>query len=473
MRPLALGLVLLQVARALECTHPGKPTTVALSWLDSQSAINVCNSLCFSPCSPSPTPLPPCDGAALLDSYGCWANSSDVTPAQLSNHMRGDAAYVLSTWRRVWLPRTCSYTRHAGASFPSTCPRLRTLLSRDSKELLPLSEVGPPPPRVAWWLLILGDSGSGRGLYCHLYALLVAGTERVPRDSVYQDAENPAEQVGCGGLVANSDKLSYPHGIYEWNETHKLQFAASKESTSRVFSFVAPEVKGGRRLRVSWAYTEGLGDGIGTLRTAWANALNSTWAGGPRAPDDVVLGSGIYDYRDMSWSDAQNVWAADAEKMELNLRVAEERRAGVVSLMELIDNSTRGGLGAASSSAAEAFFRRNEAQAGAGAAAAAAAEANRSRVRFWARNNHCQSRFPAVHADVRVEPAVRERGGGILETLNFSVNHWQEGDMSIDGYHYDNEPWQNQEVWSRPERVHVGELNSQAAQSALGQLCRE
>lgn len=395
-----MRLLLLAAAAALgDAACRPRPTTVSDAWLDSRAQENACNTLCEATCAPSPAPLPPCDGAGLLDSHGCWANSSDLTPQQLRNHVDGDADALLRDWKRVWLPRACRYVRHSGARLRSTCPRLRR----------------------PWWILILGDSGAGRGLYCHLYALLVAGTERTPRDAVFHDPLNPAERVGCGGLVPKSERLSYPHGTYEWNDTHILQFAASKESTSRVFGFEAPQ-----GLRVSWAYTEGLVE-LQTLRAALRNALAEG------APDDVVVGSGIYDYTSQVWSDARNVFPEDDEMTRLNLRVAEQRRLGALALLGEVRNATGG------------------------------------RARFWVRNNHCQSRFPAVHADARVQPAVLAAGGGVLETLNFSVATWP--DQTIDGFHYDLEPWANPAMWARPERAHVGELVAQAAQSALGRLC--
>jgi hypothetical protein len=197
---------------------------------------------------------------------------------------------------------------------------------------------------------------------------------------------------------------------------------ASMETESRVFSFVTPE-----RVRVSWSYTTSLAQ-----PTAAVKAIDSALRlGNGRAPDDVIVGAGIYDYRDKKWSDENNTFITDQLDHDKNFEVAEKRRAGSVGLMHHVANVT-GGLS-----------------------------------RFWYRNNHCNSRFPAAHSDVRVEPSVKRYGGRVLDTFNFSVMHWSS--MALDNFHSDMEPCIPASRWDPPS--HVGELVSQAAQSMLNQLC--
>jgi hypothetical protein len=291
--------------------------------------------------------------------------------------------------------------------------------------------------RLLRWILLLGDSGANRGMYCHLYALLVAGTERTPVDNVYYDAENDAETIGCGGLVPKTMFLSYPHAVYDFNTTHERRFSASKETNS-TFHFHVRLGGGAGRVRVSWAYTKGLVAEAGTFDDAIATAIASATSDGPAVPDEVAIGAGIWDYLHLTWSDDSNRFNFSQLDETENIGIAELRREGALRLLALTRNATGGA------------------------------------ARFWYRNNHCQSRFPAAHSDVRVEPAVLAAGGGLLETLNFSAGYWR-SQNNPDGFHYDLEPWANHRLAERnePEKMHVGEVVSQAAQSMLGRLCRE
>ena len=54
----------------------------------------------------------------------------------------------------------------------------------------------------------------------------------------------------------------------------------------------------------------------------------------------------------------------------------------------------------------------------------------------------------------------------MLEVLNFSAVYWES--MSVDGFHYDLEPWG---VWNDESRKHLGELMAQAAQHTVARLC--
>jgi hypothetical protein len=225
--------------------------------------------------------------------------------------------------------------------------------------------------------------------------------------------------------VAKNTKLSYDKTESEWNETHVLRFPASLETVTRVFSFRTPS-----GVRVSWSYA-GPFDNSQQFQTAIDNALNGT-AG--RAPDDISLGSGIYDYKDKWWSNATNTFITNTLDLEKNFMAAERRRTGAIQLLAHIANAT---LGAS---------------------------------RVWYRNNHCNSRYPAVHADVRVEPAVHNAGGRVLDTFNFSVGIWSS--MTTDDFHYDMVPCTPPKTWDKDgSKPHVGELVSQAAQSMLNRLC--
>jgi hypothetical protein len=415
---LALIFVLAS-ARSAAAACPQAATTIARAWEDSQQTDNFCSAPCPSECVPSALPLPACDAfAGLLDTEGCWANSSLVDHALVQNHVSYGASTALRNWLRVWLPRRCSYFRRADLR-PATCPRLARL------------EADRPRQRVVWWLLLLGDSGANRGLYCHLYALLVAGTEKTPRDAVYHDFPlNGPEDVGCGGLVRKDVKTTYQHATYVFNETHELRFAASRE-TNRVFSFYAPAGRPGRFVRVSWAYTRGLVEEAFRFDDALRFGREGATPDGPAVPDEVVVGAGIYDYRGLDWSDEANRFTYTEKQSKDNIVASESRREGVEHLMEAVAR-----LGS----------------------------------RFWYRTNHCQSRFPAVHSDVRAKKEVVKHGGGILDTLNFSVGVWLS--QTVDGFHYDREPWRPPAVLdSAPELKHVGELVSQAAQSVLLRLC--
>lgn len=205
--PLLLLVLLVSAAGVL---IPVPADTVAAAEL--RGVCNATGPFEQAACTPQAGPLPPCTGDGD-DTDGCW--SADLAAADA--HVRGAGT---SEWPRLWLPRTCQTTRHSGTTLgsPGTCGRLRAL-SRNRSD--------------GYRLLLMGDSGSARGSFCLLFALLVRGTERRPPDLAYGDPDT----VGCGGLFpkASRGRVTYRHKEREregdanraqsaFNDTHYLRF---------------------------------------------------------------------------------------------------------------------------------------------------------------------------------------------------------------------------------------------------------
>jgi hypothetical protein len=351
--------------------------------------------------------------AETRDSDGRWMDTGSLKQSasdslKLSNHVKGELAGALQ-WGRVWVPRSCSYFRYTGATFLSAaCPRVNRLSLRDNKS------------KPFWHLLILGDSGGGRGVYCHLYALFMHGTEKQPP---FLDYGNP-DEVGCGGIfpvsMKNSSKVTYRHKENDdgpsLNASHYLRWSASGESGGRLFHFDITTPLG--TFRISWTYVYGLRPENNVTAIVDVFKRIEDW------PDDIVIGTGSFDYDHLSRT-ARTVPDLDAFS-----EVGYQRMNGAQMVLESIPAT--------------------------------------SKAHVWYRNNHCNSRFPAKAADEFVSDVFRKAGHRVLETFNFSVGFYH--DMSHDGFHYDRYPWVEAAIWEN-HHPHVGELNAQVAQSLLYNLC--
>jgi hypothetical protein len=267
--------------------------------------------------------------------------------------------------------------------------------------------------------MILGDSGGGRGIYCHLFALLMRGTEKQPHDLDYGNADT----VGCGGIyptsLKNSSNITYRHKQNDdapsLNATHYLRWSASGESGGRVFHFDVPLSSG--FIRISWAYIYGF------LARSGVDTILQIFKHLPYWPDDIVIGTGANDYDHLSRT-SHTVTTLDAFSS-----VGLERETGAKLVVDSVPPN--------------------------------------SSTRIWYRNKHCNSRYPALAADEFVSKVFLAAGYSLLETFNFSVGF---DDMRHDGFHYDRYPWVLPEYWEK-YKPHVGELTAQAAQSMLYNLC--
>ena len=164
-------------------------------------------------------------------SDGCWFDTRTMTAESLSGHVSGNISAAVS-WNRTWVPRTCSYHRFDSLSFTQACPRL--------------AQGGS--------VVMLGDSGAARGLYCLLHSLLISGSETQPPEYVYGDPE----KVGCGGLwpEAARQNMSYRYAAHEtwFNETHFLRSTASMAESGRIYGWELGN------FRVRWSYVFGLAE---------------------------------------------------------------------------------------------------------------------------------------------------------------------------------------------------------------------
>lgn len=408
----------------------GEPaTSCSHAWTLVHNALH-CELKCTALCTPAegPASLPACS-RSVRDSDGCWLDSAAVTLAQAARHVTGPGGAAAATaWPRVWLPRACSYLRFTRDSFPSACARVARLREEASR--------GAQPAEPFYHLLLLGDSGGARGLYCFLYALLLHGTEKQPADYDYGDPD----AVGCGGLypIAARGKVTFDNQngmATEINATHYLRFGASGHQGGRVFHFRAGGV------RVSWAYVYGftVQPKSGATVETIVRVLRELRGAGARLPDDVVLGAGAADCGPLARSPPSE------KTLESFAAVGLARAKGAGTVLR----------------AWAAYVN------GSGAGARGGAR-GRAASRLWYRNNHCNVHFGAAAADEHVSPLFLAAGAGVLETFNFSVGY---PDMAFDGFHYDRQPWKRAETFAEGARQHVGELTAQAAQSMLHNLC--
>ena len=354
----------------------------------------------------------------------------------MAHHVRGhETSQLLSTWLRVWLPRQCSYRRRSSLE-AATCPRLRALLAKGRDRA------------HSWHVLLLGDSAGNRGIYCHLYALLLKGTEQLPLDSDFGDAKH----VGCGGMHATGAEMPYASPKvkrFTVNSTHELISSASKESSGRAFGFSVPLAHGGA-VRISWVYVGGLWNAVAKTGQLGAESIlaavaAATSAGGP--PDEIVYAGSVWDY----------MVVHDGTGRNLVMESTPAQRAAWENTFRSVSESRAAG------------YQR-----------VASAFASHPATRLWYRGTHCNSRYPAALADVLV---AREAAGRVLDMVNLSRALWMpkpystwEGEQAWEGtfmeadlFHFD------RTTSSRPAsyagRPHVGELQAQSAQSLLHRLC--
>ena len=287
-------------------------------------------------------------------------------------------------------------------------------------------------------LMLLGDSGGGRDVYCQLYALLLHGTEKQPADNDYGDPD----VVGCGGLfpIAMRGNVSYDTngGLpNDFNATHYLRSSASVHQGGRVFHFDVPAAGGGS-MRVSWSYVYGFtdpGKGIATVQTI-VKVLQSLRHAGTRLPDDVVLGAGVADYDLLARA------PPTLQTLDSFAAVGLARAAGATTVLRAWGDFVNGKGG-----------KKVKAQS-----------------RLWFRSNHCNTRFGAAAADQYVVPLFHGAGHGLLEIFNFSIGY---PDMAFDGFHVDRQPWKRPASFAHGAGQHVGELTAQASASMLYNLCRD
>ena len=377
-RLLLLVVVLLGVASALaDCSSAERPTTVAAAWAAAQHTGGACDAPCHSapPCTPATTPLPPCDESqGLLDTDGCWSDSTRVTPERLANHVQGggtaEGLASALAWPRVWLTRSCAApARHHTALSDASCPRLATLSRTHG---------------TVYWLLLVGDE-SLRSLYCQLYSILIRGSEMAAsKDSVFSDLHNDAANVGCGGLMpkAKSTHVGYGGATFDDQTPADLGYVilsgAGEEAAGKVFTFRTADLGGGRHVRVSWTYAKSL-----AAPEAMLGGITASLTGREGFPDDVILSSGYHDFphsADLrrqpggSHADAHNVFPSTGSGVAATALAAEKRREGVLEVMDHL------------------------------------AKATGNASRLWYRSNYCQDHFSALVADARVVPAVQQGG---------------------------------------------------------------